>query len=124
MQYLIHELVSGGSPKQSGGFFTGNDIDIPVGDMRQLENFFNRLAFFPHILDYRGMSLVLKKCDLFSAGILCGGFLIVGTDRRSSVFFDRSYTCELDRFRIFVVPGVLSGNFTGYPGLISLLCND
>lgn len=53
LQYLIHELVSGGSPKQSGGFFTGNDVDIPSGDMRQLENFFNRLAFFPHILDYR-----------------------------------------------------------------------
>jgi cytoplasmic FMR1 interacting protein len=54
LQYLIHELVSGGSPKHTGGFFSGNDVDIPPGDMRQLENFFNRLAFFPHILDYRG----------------------------------------------------------------------
>lgn len=78
LQYLIHELVSGGSPKQSGGFFTGNDIDIPVGDMRQLENFFNRLAFFPHILDYRGIALVLKRSVIFSVMlILCDGFLIL-----------------------------------------------
>lgn len=30
----------------------GNDVDILVGDMRQLENFFNRLVFFFYILDY------------------------------------------------------------------------
>jgi cytoplasmic FMR1 interacting protein len=87
LQYLIHELVSGGSPKQSGGFFTGNDVDIPSGDMRQLENFFNRLAFFPHILDYRGTTPVFKEqfffqeCELFVVD-----FLPFGYDKFVSVF--------------------------------------
>jgi hypothetical protein len=56
LQFLIHELVSGGAPKKMGGFFSGSEIDIPHADMRQLENFFNKLAFFPHILDYRGVA--------------------------------------------------------------------
>jgi hypothetical protein len=56
LQFLIHELVSGGTPKKMGGFFSGSEIDIPHADMRQLENFFNKLAFFPHILDYRGVA--------------------------------------------------------------------
>ncbi|CAK9264816.1 unnamed protein product [Sphagnum jensenii] len=53
LQYLIHELVSGGAPKKAGGFFSAVDSEIPSGNLRQFENFFNRLAFFPHILDYR-----------------------------------------------------------------------
>ncbi|KAG6555871.1 hypothetical protein Mapa_002513 [Marchantia paleacea] len=53
LQFLIHELVSGGAPKKAGGFFGSSDTDIPSADMKLLENFFNRLAFFPHILDYR-----------------------------------------------------------------------
>lgn len=76
LQYLIHELVSGGSPKQSGGFFTGNDVDIPAGDMRQLENFFNRLAFFPHILDYRGASFVLWRSYIFIRNSYFSGLLM------------------------------------------------
>jgi hypothetical protein len=57
LQYLIHELVSGGAPKKAGGFFSAVDSEIPSGNLRQFENFFNRLAFFPHILDYRGKYL-------------------------------------------------------------------
>eukprot|EP00249_Psilotum_nudum_P020261 c27628_g3_i1 orf=83-4003(+) len=53
LQFLIHELVSGGTPKKSGGFFGSNDAEIPSNDMRQLENFCNRLAFYPHILDFK-----------------------------------------------------------------------
>ncbi|KAL2641399.1 hypothetical protein R1flu_008986 [Riccia fluitans] len=53
LQFLIHELVSGGAPKKAGGFFGSSDTDIPSADMKLLENFFNRIAFFPHILDYR-----------------------------------------------------------------------
>ncbi|CAM6128500.1 unnamed protein product [Calypogeia fissa] len=53
LQYLIHEVVSGGSAKKAGGFFGSTDTDVPSGEMKQFENFFNRLDFFPHILDYR-----------------------------------------------------------------------
>jgi cytoplasmic FMR1 interacting protein len=56
LQHLILELVSGGAPKKVGlGFFSAADTDIPSANLRQFENFFNQLAFFPHILDYRGM---------------------------------------------------------------------
>jgi hypothetical protein len=67
LQYLIHELVSGGAPKKVGGFFSAVDSEIPSGNLRQFENFFNRLAFFPHILDYRGKYLKplhFSKLDL------------------------------------------------------------
>ncbi|CAM6019075.1 unnamed protein product [Sphagnum balticum] len=53
LQYLILELVSGGAPKKVGSFFSATDTDIPSANLRQFENFFNQLAFFPHILDYR-----------------------------------------------------------------------
>lgn len=55
LQYLIHEVASGGSPKKAGGFFGSSDTDVPSAEMRQLELFFNRISLFPHILDYRGM---------------------------------------------------------------------
>jgi hypothetical protein len=55
LQYLILELVSGGAPKKVGSFFSASDTDIPSANLRQFENFFNQLAFFPHILDYRGI---------------------------------------------------------------------
>lgn len=54
LQYLIHEIVTGGSPKKAGGFFSAHDTEVPSNELRQLENFFNRLAFFPHVIDYRG----------------------------------------------------------------------
>lgn len=65
LQYLIHEVVSGGSAKKAGGFFGSSDTDVPSGEMRQLENFFNRLAFFPHILDYRSMQPAPGPSDAF-----------------------------------------------------------
>jgi hypothetical protein len=71
LQYLIHELVSGGSLRKAGGFFSGNDVDISPGDMRQLENFFSRLAFFPHILDYRGTTPIV-------AFVFWQGFFFMG----------------------------------------------
>lgn len=54
LQYLIHEIVTGGSPKKAGGFFTASETEVPSSELRQLESFFNRLAFFPHVIDYRG----------------------------------------------------------------------
>jgi cytoplasmic FMR1 interacting protein len=56
---LILELVSGGAPKKVGSFFSASDTDIPSANLRQFENFFNQLAFFPHILDYRGICIYL-----------------------------------------------------------------
>lgn len=53
LQFLIHELVSGSTPKKAGSFFGSNDPEIPSSDLRLLESFFNKLAFFPHILDFR-----------------------------------------------------------------------
>nr|PNR59501.1 hypothetical protein PHYPA_002292 [Physcomitrium patens] len=53
LQYLIHEIVTGGSPKKAGGFFTASETEVPSSELRQLESFFNRLAFFPHVIDYR-----------------------------------------------------------------------
>lgn len=53
LQFLIHELVSGSTPKKAGGFFGSNDPEVPQQDLRQLESFFDKLAFFPHILDFR-----------------------------------------------------------------------
>lgn len=52
LQFLIYELVSGGNPKKTVGLFGNSDSDIPVNDLRQLETFFYKLNFFPHILDY------------------------------------------------------------------------
>jgi hypothetical protein len=60
LQYLILELVSGGAPKKVGSFFSATDTDIPSANLRQFENFFNQLAFFPHILDYRGMNIYMS----------------------------------------------------------------
>jgi cytoplasmic FMR1 interacting protein len=54
LQYLIHEIVTGGSPKKAGGFFTASETEVPSAELRQLESFFNRIAFFPHVIDYRG----------------------------------------------------------------------
>jgi hypothetical protein len=62
LQYLILELVSGGAPKKVGSFFSATDTDIPSANLRQFENFFNQLAFFPHILDYRGIYMLLLVC--------------------------------------------------------------
>jgi hypothetical protein len=59
LQYLILELVSGGTPKKVGSFFSATDTDIPSANLRQFENFFNQLAFFPHILDYRGIYIYI-----------------------------------------------------------------
>ncbi|KAI5067235.1 hypothetical protein GOP47_0017763 [Adiantum capillus-veneris] len=53
LQFLIHELVSGSAPRKAAGFFGSNDPEVPQQDLRQLESFFNRLAFLPHILDYK-----------------------------------------------------------------------
>lgn len=53
LQFLIHELVSGSAPKKASGFFGSNDPEVPQQDLRQLESFFNKLAFFPHVLDFR-----------------------------------------------------------------------
>lgn len=53
LQYLIHEIVTGGAPKKTGGFFISSETEVPTAELRQLESFFNRLAFFPHVIDYR-----------------------------------------------------------------------
>ncbi|MCO5571458.1 hypothetical protein L7F22_025198 [Adiantum nelumboides] len=53
LQFLIHELVSGSAPRKAAGFFGSNDPEVPQQDLRQLESFFSRLAFLPHILDYK-----------------------------------------------------------------------
>lgn len=58
LQYLIHEIVTGGSPKKAGGFFTSSETEVPLAELRQLESFFNRLAFFPHVIDYRGTNIL------------------------------------------------------------------
>jgi hypothetical protein len=61
LQYLIHEIVTGGSPKKAGGFFSAHDTEVPSNELRLLENFFNRLAFFPHVIDYRGNKVVYSE---------------------------------------------------------------
>ncbi|KAH6558764.1 hypothetical protein KP509_1Z046900 [Ceratopteris richardii] len=53
LQFLIHELVSGSTPKKTAGFFGSSDPEVQQQDLKQLESFFNKLAFFPHILDYK-----------------------------------------------------------------------
>ncbi|XP_024519238.1 protein PIR [Selaginella moellendorffii] len=52
LQFLIHELISG-SPKKAAVFFGSNETEIASADMKQLDLFFNKLAFYPYILDYK-----------------------------------------------------------------------
>ncbi|XP_073001255.1 protein PIR isoform X1 [Typha latifolia] len=52
LQFLICELVSGGSLRKPGGLFGNSGSGISVEDLKQLETFFYKLSFFLHILDY------------------------------------------------------------------------
>ncbi|KAJ8760394.1 hypothetical protein K2173_015061 [Erythroxylum novogranatense] len=52
LQFLIYEVVSGGNLRKPGGLFGNSGSEIPVNDLKQLENFFYKLSFFLHILDY------------------------------------------------------------------------
>ncbi|KAL9233414.1 hypothetical protein vseg_008421 [Gypsophila vaccaria] len=53
LQYLIYEVVSGGSLRRPRGLFNNSGSEIPTEDLKQLETFFYKLGFFLHILDYK-----------------------------------------------------------------------
>ncbi|CAN6460531.1 unnamed protein product [Victoria cruziana] len=52
LQFLIHELVSGGNLRKSSGLFGSSGLDIPPSELKLLESFFHKLSFFLHIMDY------------------------------------------------------------------------
>ncbi|XP_026433653.1 protein PIR-like isoform X1 [Papaver somniferum] len=52
LQFLIYELVSGGSLRKPGGLFGNSGAENSINDLKQLETFFYKLSFFLHILDY------------------------------------------------------------------------
>ncbi|XP_050937293.1 protein PIR isoform X1 [Cucumis melo] len=52
LQFLIYEVVSGGNLRKPGGLFGNNASEIPISDLKLLENFFYKLSFFLHIFDY------------------------------------------------------------------------
>ncbi|CAK9327870.1 unnamed protein product, partial [Citrullus colocynthis] len=52
LQFLIYEVVSGGNLRKPGGLFGNSASEIPINDLKLLENFFYKLSFFLHIFDY------------------------------------------------------------------------